>query len=117
MEILHRNNYYQKNPRNKEYVILLLKSVIVYFIDRKNKESARIFLEEYHKVINSPIIDIHNQKEFMTLEGLYCFMIGEYDKGKMIFNNLSKAYKSLGYNELSEYMKKIIKEKTKNRNK
>ncbi len=117
IELLNRKSYYNKSSQNKELIILLTKTVTLYFIEKKNKDFSESLINQYRQLLDSPTMDIHNRKEFMYVEGCYYLMIDETEKGKNILNNLSNGYKAFGYPNIAKQVRKVLKEKLENRNK
>lgn len=104
-ELIKRTKFYRKIPENKAQVILVIRDCTNYFIEKSQVEQAKILLKSYEKLIESPIIDVYNRKEFLSIKGNYQFLIGNTEQGNQIFEDLAIMYEKLGYDKAASYMR------------
>ncbi len=104
-ELIKRTKFYRKIPENKTQVTLVIRDCTNYFIEKSQVEQAEILLKSYEKLIESPIIDVYNRKEYLSIKGNYQFLIGDIEKGNQIFEDLAIMYEKLGYDKAASYMK------------
>lgn len=110
-ELIKRTKFYRKIPENKTQVTLVIRDCTNYFIEKSQVEQAEILLKSYEKLIESPIIDVYNRKEYLSIKGNYQFLIGDIEKGNQIFEDLAIMYEKLGYDKAASYMKKNVTNK------